>query len=144
MSKRQSNRTERRIAPKGEINQETLAEYAKRARYVGSALHKRHPVDYGFHPAINPRATKSLCDGSRTVTLAQARALFREGIRRGMVSSPRESDLPKYVWAVDSEGNVYEAKRGNPKSEYHGYELGGNEPTMRRVVEREWRSRNGE
>ncbi|MCY4238992.1 MAG: hypothetical protein OXC93_11680 [Rhodospirillaceae bacterium] len=112
------------------------------ACYTGSALHKRVAADYGFHPPANPRPNKSLCDGSgRIVRLAEARALFREGVERGMISSIGHDGLPKYVWAVDSEGRVYEAKIEQGSSNYHGYELGEDDDGMRRLVVEEWRLR---
>ena len=52
-----------------------------------------------------------------------------------------EEGLPKYVWAVDGDGHVYEAKRSKYSPNYHGYELGGNESVMRKLVAKEWRSR---
>jgi len=92
------------------------------AKYVGSANHKRRPADYGFHPPASPRPHKSLCDDLRLIPAAEARRLFVDGVRRGMVSEYCTGNgLPKYVWSVDAEGEVYEAKwdRGG----YHGYRL---------------------
>ena len=40
--------------------------------YVGSGLHKTKPGDYGFQPPVNPRPWKSICDGRRTILLAEA------------------------------------------------------------------------
>ena len=138
MPKRQSNRIKRRIVPKDAIDSKVLDQYANQARYIGSPIHKRHPADYGFHPPVSPRLDKSLCDGSRRMHLAEAQALFREGIKRGMISTCTESELPKYVWAVDVAGHVYEAKRGGDGSEYHGYELGDDDGDMKRLVIKEW------
>ena len=141
MPKRQSNRIQRRIVSKDAIDPEILGRYANQARYTGSPHHKRHPADYGFHPPVSPRLTKSLCDGSRRMPLAEAQALFREGIQRGMISACIEGELPKYVWAMDEQGHVYEAKRGGDGSEYHGYELGDDDGDMKRLVVKEWNSR---
>ena len=59
-----------------------------------------------------------------------------------MVSQHDIGGLPKYVWSVSPENYVYEAKLGGTNStEYHGYELYGQEELMRRFVLREWRSR---
>ena len=140
MPKRQGNNPKRRIASKNECMSEMLDEYVKQAQYTGSAHHKRNPADYGFHPPANPRPNKSLCDASRPVRLADARSLFREGIKRGMISVYPEGGLPKYVWAVDSDGRVYEAKRDQNSSSYHGYEL-GDEDAMRKMVITEWNLR---
>ena len=37
----------------------------------------------------------------------EARTLFCQGLLRGMVSRYAENGLPKYVWAVDQDGEVY-------------------------------------
>ena len=99
------------------------------------------PAGYGFRPPVNPRPHKSLCDGTRIVRVAEARSLFHEGVRRGMVSSHRESGLPKYVWAVDPKGLVFEAKLESGGVTYHGYELGVDDRHMRREVVARWEER---
>lgn len=136
MSKRQGNDPKRLIARKGTIAPGILERLAGEMRYVGSAHHKRQPADYGFHPPVNPRRNKSMCGA---IEKAQAQALFREGIGRGMVSGFRKNGLPKYVWAVDSNGRAYEAVLGNG-GDYHGYMLGREDPGRRGVIE-EWRER---
>lgn len=84
------------------------------ARYIGSAHHKSKPADYCFNPPANPRPGKSLCDGLRVIRKIEATRLFRSGIRSEMVSSYVDGNngLPKYVWAVDKDGEAYEAKMG--------------------------------
>ena len=47
-----------------------------RLSYIGSALHKTKPGDYGFQPPVNPRATKSTCDGGGGPCYGQKRKLF--------------------------------------------------------------------
>lgn len=121
MSKRQSNNPKRRIADPRDLAPEFLEKVLAEARYVGSALHKRRPADYGFHPPTNPRPTKSLCDDLRPIPKAEALALFAAGVRKGMVSTAPNGDLPKYVWGVDDKGEVFEAKRD--ADGYHGYRL---------------------
>ena len=116
------------------------------AVYVGSAHHKRAPADYGFHPPTNPRPNKSLCDsrrdGGRIVKRDEAKHLFREGVKRGMIGRLGGDGFPKYVWAVDDfEGRVYEAKLGQGSRNYHGYELGANDDAMRRRVVEKWKTR---
>ena len=138
MPKRKGNNPKRRIAPKNKIASDMLDRYADQTCYTGSPLHKRNAADYGFHPPANPRPNKSLCDGNRKVMLNEARCLFQEGINRGMVSTYSEDGLPKYVWAVDSDGRVFEAKRERNSRNYHGYELGDDEEAMRKMVLREW------
>lgn len=92
-----------------------------RVKYVGSALHKKRPADYGFRPLTNPRPHKSLCDDLRPLTAREATALFIAGVRKGMVSISCVDELPKYVWTVDDQGEVYEAKW--ERDGYHGYRL---------------------
>ena len=141
MPKRQGNNPKRRIAPRHRIDPEVLTRLADEARYTGSALHKRRGADYGFVPPANPRPNKSLCDGGRSIPLAEAKALFREGVRRGMISTFFEDVLPKYVWTVAPDGRAYEAKLERGTWNYHGYELGDDEHTMRQLVIEEWRTR---
>ncbi len=142
MPKRQGNNPKRRIVPKDEVDGSVLERLLDKARYTGSAHHKRSGADYGFHPPTNPRPNKSLCDGSgRIVLLAEAEALFRECIERGMISSTDGNGFPKYVWAMDSEGRVYESKLEKGSRNYHGYELGEDDDGMRQLVAEEWHSR---
>lgn len=141
MRQRQGSNPKRRIAPMHEVAPELLARIESEARYTGSALHKRRGADYGFTPPANPRPHKSLCDGGRVVARDEARALFREGVRRGMISTFREDGLPKYIWAVASDGRVYEAKIERGSCNYHGYELGEDDEVMRRLVGKEWNAR---
>ena len=138
--KRQGNNPKRRISPFGctpcEINKRLAA-----ARYVGSAHHKSKPADYGFVPATAPRPSKSLCDYKRVIEKREAIALFRSGISRGMVSTYLNADgLPKYIWAVDADGEAYESlsTRGG---DYHGYQLSASDP-MRDWVLEEWQLRS--
>jgi hypothetical protein len=137
--KRQGNDPKRRVIYLGTVSEETRY-YLKKARYTGSALHKRRPADYGFIPPVNPRPEKSLCDGLRTIGKIEATRLFRSGIRLEMVSSCLNSGLPKYVWAVDNDGEAYEAKLGGDGSSYHGYRLYRDDPVQKYIVA-EWRRR---
>ena len=121
--KRQAqNQTNRRIAPVGTISNEIVSNL-NGARYVGSPQHKLRPADYGFHPPVSPRPGKSLCDDRRPITLREATGLFLAGIRLGMVSKPLPNGLPKFVWAVDDDGEAYEAMLGGDGPNYHGYRL---------------------
>ncbi len=70
--------------------------------------------------------------------LNEARALFREGIERGMISNIGEDGFPKDIWAVDSEGRAYESKLEQGSRHDHGYELGEDDDGMRRLVLEEW------
>lgn len=138
---KESNKPKRRIVPAREVDPAFLCRLVKQARYTGSAHHKRSAADYGFHPPANPRPSKSLCDGNRTVKKNEAEALFHEGIRRGMVSVHHEDDLPKHVWAVDGGGRAYEAVLAKGSSDYHGYELDDDDGDMKKLVIKEWKRR---
>lgn len=136
---REGNRPDRRIVPAGDIAPEELKALLERVRYGGSALHKLRPGDYGFVPPNNPRPSKTPCDEIRPVLKDEASSLFRLGIELGMVSRFQPGEVPKYVWAVDGDGEVYEAKtRATHEVEYHGYRLGEDEKQMRSIVIREW------
>lgn len=137
---RNGNNPKRRLARRQDIDPGVTARLAY-ARYTGSPHHKRSSAGYGFQPPASPRPNKSLCDGRRSVPLTEAAALFREGVRRGMVSTHLDGDLPKYVWAVDDDGRVFEAKISRGTQNYHGYELGRGESRLRQHIEREWSAR---
>ena len=140
--KRQGNDPKRRIAPEDAVPESVRKTLLERLRYVGSANHKLHPGDYNFVPTSNPRPSKSPCDELRPVLLEEASALFRLGIERGMVSLYPEGGVPKYVWAVDEAGEVYEAKtKPERETDYHGYRLGDDERDRRKYVLSEWRRR---
>lgn len=134
---RNSSNPKRRIAPLGSYDIDRLL---RDARYVGSALHKTRPADYGFTPPTAPRPHKSVCDDIRIVKHREASELLRSGIALGMVSRYRVMGLPKYIWAVDVAGEVYEAKL-DANHCYHGYRLRADERAMRRLVMREWKRR---
>lgn len=136
----QGNDKKRRIASLETISCETKANLAD-ARYVGSAHHKSRPADYNFNPPVNPRRGKSLCDELRPIALREAIKLFRSGVRLGMVSAHQEGGLPKFVWAVDQDGEAYEAILGSDGPNYHGYRLNGKAPNRDYVIA-EWNRRN--
>ena len=135
---RQGNNPKRRIVAANSIADHALGALAAHLVYVGSANHKRHPGDYGFHPPSNPRPWKSVCDAQRPLLLAEARVLLFAGILKGMISSPNPEGVPKYVWSVDAKGVPYESKIGN--GGYHGYPLYPDDD-MSTVVLREWARR---
>ena len=144
MPKRQGNNPKRRFVPQDKLDPEDLGRLAKKARYVGSAHHKSKLADYGLTPPADPRPNKSLCDGKRIVKIREAKELFRRGLSRGMVSRYPENGFPKYVWAVDQDGEVYEAKAGGDGRSYHGYALSAaGERDLCRWVITEWNARAG-
>jgi hypothetical protein len=141
MRKREGNRPDRRIVPAGTYARGQLEELARRLSYAGSALHKLHPGNYGFVPSINPRPSKSICDDLRVVALEEAVQLLAAGVAAEMISAFDAGGSPKYVWAVDADGDVYEAKTKPPDTVYHGYRLGDDEDAMRRHIRDEWEKR---
>jgi hypothetical protein len=74
----------------------------------------------------------------RAILKAEAQRLLREGALNGMFSDFPEGGAPKYVWSVDAEGEVYEAKID--RQGYHGYRLEEDDNFRDRVL-REWRAR---
>ncbi len=140
--KRAGNRKNRRIAPEGYLKPDGIEALVSRVRYVGSAQHKLHPGDYGFVPPVNPRPTKSPCDLARSLLLDEARILFRRGIECGMHTQFENGSVPKYIWAVDENENVYEAKtKSGQETDYHGYRIGDDERDIRKYILMEWRRR---
>lgn len=142
MTKRQSNRPDRRLAPANTYPPDVLAALAKAVSYDGSGIHKLRPGDYGFTPPVSPRPSKSVCDDLRPVLKAEAGRLLRQGILCGMVSPFASASIPKYVWAVAPDGEVFEAKtKPGQESVYHGYRLGDDDSVMRDLIRREWKAR---
>lgn len=139
--KYQGNNPKRRIAKQGHYTARELDEFASTAQYGGSAHHKLHPGGYGFVPPAAPRPSKSVCDGKRPVAPHEATGLLREAMRRGMVSSHVDGTWPKYAWAVDEAGEVYEAKLGHDGRRYHGYRLAEDDAAMREWALAEWSKR---
>jgi hypothetical protein len=140
MRPRQSNVPKRRIAEFGKVDPALREKLVDKLAYVGSALHKSKPGDYGFHPPVNPRPWKSICDGGRVILSEEARSLFRQGIMLGMFSECPPNSIPKYVWAVDAHGEAYEAKISPGGFRYKGYRL-EEEDAMRAIVLQEWSRR---
>jgi hypothetical protein len=135
---RQSNNPKRRLVPPDRLDGLRQFVWTIGLVYTGSALHKRRPGDYGFHPPVNPRAWKSLCDGHRVILKEEATALFREGLLNGFFSDFPDGGTPKYVWSVDADGEVYEAKVDSHG--YHGYRL-EEEDDFRSLILKEWAKR---
>jgi hypothetical protein len=138
MRARQGNNPKRRIAPSDRLDLAARKSLADRLAYIGSSHHKRRPADYGLHPPVNPRPWKSVCDGRRIIPKDEAVQLFRAGIMNGMFSNLSDDGTPKYVWAVDADGEVYEAKVD--RSGYHGYRL-EEEDDFREFALKEWKQR---
>ncbi|MCY3859216.1 MAG: hypothetical protein OXG25_09965 [Gammaproteobacteria bacterium] len=132
----------RRPLKVGSFSKEELRTFSRETSYEGSAHHKSKASDYGLTPAISPRPTKSLCDDVRIIPAEEANRLLKRAFELGMVSDRRDdAHPPKYAWAIDEEGEVYEAKLGNDGLRYHGYRLSKDDGLHKWLV-KEWRKRN--
>jgi hypothetical protein len=69
---------------------------------------------------------------------AEAAALLCHGALNGMFSDFALNGLPKYVWSVDADQQVYEAKIDSQG--YHGYRL-EEEDDFRPLILKEWARR---
>lgn len=128
----------RQIAKSKSIGPELKARW-RCIRYKGSAHHKSKATDCGWVPS--PRPGKSLCDDLRIMKMREAAKLLRAGIQWDMVSQRCcDKGFPRYIWAVDSEGEVYEAVQGSPSHHYHGYRLRQGD-AMRKIILKEWHRR---
>jgi hypothetical protein len=112
----------------------------KLAEYAPHPQHKLHGADFGIKPSPHP--DKSLCDDLRTWRKGEADVLMKRGIELGMVSPLDSRGLPKFIWAVDRNGEVYVAKT-KPEQEnvYHGYRLGDDQEPLKRYLRDEWNKR---
>jgi len=138
--RRPGNNPKRRIAPVGQLGEEELALLAERVRHAGSGHHKRNPADYGLE-RTNPRPTKSLCDLLRIVPPNEAKALILKGVVHGMFSDFFYGEFPKFIWCVDADGEVYEAKTDSiAPGVYHGYRV-EEDDNMRDYIKLVWKQR---
>ena len=136
----QPNQPNLRVAQLGTISDEIFANLDG-AHYTGACYHKcKRSTGYDFVPCPHP-PDKSFCDDLREIPLLQATRLFRSGIRLGMVSTYVENGLPKRVWAVDDDGEPYEAMLGGDGNSYHGYRLDQTAPNREYVIA-EWNRRS--
>lgn len=121
------------------VDPQQLEDWASRLRYTGNPEHKRNPGDYGLTPPADPRPDKTLCDRVGIFRRADAAALLRAGIRRGLVSVQRRGGWPQNVWSVLNHRDVVEAQLENAeRGEYHGYPLTDRDPLRDQILER-WR-----
>ena len=141
MPKRHSNDPRRHLLPGDALSDDDRELLVSQTRYRGSGLHKRNPDEYPFDEPCTLRQNKTLCDQLRPIDFREARELFAEGIRRGMVSRTMMDGLPVFVWAVDDHGEAYEAKPGDDSRVYHGYPLGPRDGVFPDLVRREWKKR---
>lgn len=124
------------------LNEEAKTELLARLVYGGASFHKLGAGDYALVPPQSPRPSKSVCDDLRPVLKDEAERLFRQGIKHSMISKFAPGSVPKYVWAVDEHGEVYEAKtKPDRETAYHGYRLSDDDRDMRESVLKEWKRR---
>jgi hypothetical protein len=136
--KRRSANPKRRLAGRPEASgRAALKALAARVRYGGNPDHKRNPGDFGLSPPSRPRRDKTLCDEAGVFTRAEAEALLRLGIERGLVSVQERNGWPQNVWAVSANGLPVEAMLENPETgTYHGYPMLSGDPLRDLVIER--------
>ena len=138
--KRPGNDPKRRIAQADLLNDDQRAALAQVVRYVASGHHKRNPADYGL-TRTNPRPTKSLCDLLKVIPQNDANTMIRIGISFGMFSDYLFDGYPKFVWYVDEDREVYEAKTDAvTPGVYHGYRL-EEDDNMRDHIKAVWKQR---
>ena len=118
-----------------------LDAFSNDTSYEGSAHHKSKASDYGLSPQVAPRPSKSLCDDVRNIPSEEANRLLKRAFELSMVSDRRDlTRPPKYAWAVDENGEVYEAKLGGNGYRYHGYRL-SRDDNLHRWLLKEWNKR---
>lgn len=127
--------TERRIRTTA-LTADERAHLQAHARYEGSPHHKRDPNDFGLTPPTAPRPDKTLCDEADVCEKAIALKLFQLAINRGLASETvASSGFPKQLWAVDENGQVFEAMYGGSKvGAYHGYPIRRTDPLFDEVT----------
>lgn len=141
-ARRQGNNPKRKVISPENINEALLAQLREKAKYVGSPHHKCRPADYDM-PAGDPRPIKSVCDFKRKFPLERAIDLMKAGIKAGMFSQPDATGMPKYIWAVATDDEVFECKtHPNTPWEYHGYPISGNEKGFPDYILDEWKKRD--
>lgn len=115
-----------------------LAALAENVRYGGNPAHKRNPGDFGLTPSASPRDDKSLCDTANIFKRAEALALLKQGVLRGMISAwDGANGFPKNVWSMTDDGLPLEAQLENAvNGTYHGYPLEANDDFRESVIAR--------
>ena len=117
MPPRKSPHTARSI--QDAMDKDGLSELAKQVKFIGAAVHKRNPGDFGFSPQA--RNDKTLCDEVGITTRSEAQRLVREGVLRGLISKAASGQFPRVIWAV-KDGRPLEARIDNQtRGTYHGY-----------------------
>jgi len=121
----------------------SLCALAEKVSYGGNPEHKRNPGDFGLTPPSGQRQGKSLCDAAGIFSRAEALALLKEGLRKGLVADREEHGWPKNIWAVTPAGMPLEAQLENPETgSYHGYPMPDSDPLAGEVINR-WNAHRG-
>lgn len=123
------------LASAEDISGIDLASLVETAKYQGSEYHCAQRR-LGWMPQ------KTKCPPH--IDEERALGLLRRGLKLGMFSRSLRSNWPRQVWAVDDDGQAYEARltRSNA-GEYHGFPL---RPVDRfsEFIGSEWRQRTNE
>jgi hypothetical protein len=115
----------------------SIEELAKQAYYAGNPEHKRNPGDFGLDPPSSPRPGKTLCDDVRIHARADALALLKTGLMKGVFSAQDRGGWPQNVWAVTGKGEPLEAQLERDGI-YHGSPMPQDDP-FREVVLARWK-----
>lgn len=75
-------------------------------RYSGNPEHKRNPGDFGLTPPSGPRPGKTLCDQVEIYSRAEALALLKAGVRRGISAQERDDHCTKFDIPADGYGRA--------------------------------------
>lgn len=141
MKRRSGFSPRRRIAPVAILSVNERRALSAKAVYTGNPQHKRAPGDYGLTPPTQPRPGKTLCDGARQISKAEATALLKRGLLKGMFSQCELGHWPQNIWSVSDEGEIFEAQLENREmGAYHGYPV-PEDDDFRRMIQQEWARR---
>lgn len=120
-----------------------LAALAQKVQYGGNPEHKKNPGDFGLTPPADPRPGKSLCDGIGVFSRAEALALLKAGLSKGLISDRSVGEWPKNIWSMSPGGRPLEAQLENPDlGTYHGYPMPDSDP-FASVVAQRWVDAHG-
>ena len=137
MRRRKSFNPKRRVCGKDEARARLrkFAESNLSPRYSGNPEHKRNPGDFGLDPPSSPRLGKSLCDGVKIFTRAEAAGLLLSGFSNGLFSLQERDGWPQNIWAVTADGHPVEAQLEGAGI-YHGYPMPAADPFRDEILAR--------
>lgn len=132
----EAKRHTKRAIRSAPLTDEERAVLRASAAYEGSPHHKRKPGNFGLIPPTAPRPDKTLCDEARISRREDAIRLFDRAIERGLVSEAKAPDgLPKQLWVMDEQGQVFEAMYGGSVAgRYHGYPIRRADPLFDEIA----------